>query len=139
MANHVAYSVVGSVMPAHGGATTPRHRSSAGEGLYSAKQLVDALKAAVAAVKEQLGVLAILDGTATSWPGVQRVRALLSCADPACELPPLTPAHSTLMPELLCGCSHVLLDSAVTPWPCAQSREAFCCMPLPGTSVVGFP
>ena len=37
------------------------------ERIYSAHQLVSALKAGVAAVKEQLGVLSILDGTAASW------------------------------------------------------------------------
>jgi hypothetical protein len=42
------------------------------ERIYSAQQLVQALKSASAAVRDQLQVLAILDGTAMSWPGLQQ-------------------------------------------------------------------
>jgi hypothetical protein len=40
------------------------------ERIYSAKQLTEALRSALSAVKEQLSVLAILDGSAIQWPGV---------------------------------------------------------------------
>ena len=43
---------------------------SSNERIYSAKQLTEALRSAMGAVKEQLSVLAILDGTAIQWPGV---------------------------------------------------------------------
>lgn len=42
------------------------------ERIYSAQQLVQALKSGAAAIKEQLQVLCILDGTASSWPGVNQ-------------------------------------------------------------------
>ncbi|GLI66713.1 hypothetical protein VaNZ11_010650 [Volvox africanus] len=49
--------------------TPPR---SAAERMYSAKQLTEALRSGLQAVKDQLQVLAILDGTALSWPGVSQ-------------------------------------------------------------------
>mmetsp|Transcript_37055 Transcript_37055/g.82392 ORF Transcript_37055/g.82392 Transcript_37055/m.82392 type:complete len:621 (+) Transcript_37055:296-2158(+) len=42
------------------------------ERIYSAQQLVAALRSGLAAVKDQLQVLTILDGTAASWPGVNQ-------------------------------------------------------------------
>ncbi|PNW74551.1 hypothetical protein CHLRE_12g495000v5 [Chlamydomonas reinhardtii] len=48
----------------------PHTPTSTSERIYSAKQLTEALKSGMAAVKDQLQVLAILDGTALSWPGV---------------------------------------------------------------------
>ncbi|KAG2427792.1 hypothetical protein HXX76_012117 [Chlamydomonas incerta] len=53
-----------------GGQAQPHTPNSTSERIYSAKQLTDALKSGLAAVKDQLQVLAILDGTALSWPGV---------------------------------------------------------------------
>lgn len=53
-----------------GAAAPNRHAGSTSERIYSAKQLTEALRSALAAVKEQLSVLAILDGTAVQWPGV---------------------------------------------------------------------
>ncbi|KXZ49818.1 hypothetical protein GPECTOR_19g269 [Gonium pectorale] len=46
--------------------------SSADERMYTAKQLTDALRSGLTAVKDQLQVLAILDGTAMTWPGVSQ-------------------------------------------------------------------
>lgn len=42
------------------------------ERIYSAQQLVQALKSAMASVRDQLQVLTILDSTASSWPGIQQ-------------------------------------------------------------------
>lgn len=42
------------------------------ERIYSSQQLAQALRSAVNGVREQLGVLAVLDGTASSWPGVNQ-------------------------------------------------------------------
>ena len=42
------------------------------ERIYSAQQLVMALKSGMSSVREQLQVLSILDGTAASWPGVNQ-------------------------------------------------------------------
>ncbi len=42
------------------------------ERIYSSQQLLTALKSSLSAVREQLQVLTILDGTAASWPGVQQ-------------------------------------------------------------------
>ncbi len=42
------------------------------ERIYSAQQLVQALKSAVTGVRDQLQVLTILDSTAMSWPGMQQ-------------------------------------------------------------------
>ncbi|KAG1678280.1 hypothetical protein FOA52_013901 [Chlamydomonas sp. UWO 241] len=39
---------------------------------YTATQMIHALKNSMHQVKEQLGVLAILDGTAASWPGINQ-------------------------------------------------------------------
>lgn len=46
--------------------------SKSQERIYSAQQLIQALKSGVAGVKEQLQVLSILDGSAASWPGVNQ-------------------------------------------------------------------
>jgi hypothetical protein len=54
-------------MPAAG---SPATKSQ--ERIYSSQQLVQALRSGLAAVKDQLGVLSILDGTAASWPGVNQ-------------------------------------------------------------------
>eukprot|EP00955_Chlamydomonas_euryale_P107157 365747-Chlamydomonas_euryale.AAC.34 len=42
------------------------------ERIYSSGQLVQALRSGLSGVREQLGVLSILDGTASSWPGVNQ-------------------------------------------------------------------
>ena len=42
------------------------------ERIYSGQQLTMALKSGINAVREQLQVLSILDGTAASWPGVNQ-------------------------------------------------------------------
>lgn len=42
------------------------------ERIYSAQQMVQALKSALAAVRDQLQVLTILDSNAMSWPGIQQ-------------------------------------------------------------------
>ncbi|KAF5826275.1 hypothetical protein DUNSADRAFT_3784 [Dunaliella salina] len=42
------------------------------ERIYSSQQLVQALRSALAAVREQLQVLSILDSTAMSWPGLHQ-------------------------------------------------------------------
>ncbi len=52
------------------GIGSPMRKSQ--ERIYSAQQLVQALRSGMAAVKDQLGVLSILDGTAASWPGVNQ-------------------------------------------------------------------
>ena len=46
--------------------------SKSTERIYSATQLIAALKSGLAAVRDQLQVLSILDGTALSWPGVSQ-------------------------------------------------------------------
>lgn len=46
--------------------------SKSQERIYSSQQLVAALKSALAAVRDQLSVLTILDNTASSWPGMQQ-------------------------------------------------------------------
>jgi hypothetical protein len=40
------------------------------ERVYTTSQLLSALRSGLTAVRDQLQVLTILDGTATSWPGV---------------------------------------------------------------------
>ncbi|KAJ9528718.1 hypothetical protein QJQ45_020614, partial [Haematococcus lacustris] len=42
------------------------------ERIYSGQQLIQALKSAVVGVRDQLGVLNILDNTAMAWPGMQQ-------------------------------------------------------------------
>lgn len=46
--------------------------SKSQERIYSAQQMVQALKSALAAVRDQLQVLTILDSNAMSWPGIQQ-------------------------------------------------------------------
>ncbi len=46
--------------------------SKSQERIYSSPQLLAALKSALAAVRDQLQVLTILDSTASAWPGVQQ-------------------------------------------------------------------
>ncbi|KAG1659222.1 hypothetical protein FOA52_008991 [Chlamydomonas sp. UWO 241] len=46
--------------------------SKSSERIYSSAQLVSALRSGLGGVRDQLGVLAILDGTASSWPGVNQ-------------------------------------------------------------------
>ena len=42
------------------------------ERIYSGQQLAMAMKSGMSAVREQLQVLSILDGTAASWPGMNQ-------------------------------------------------------------------
>lgn len=49
-----------------------QRQSITSERIYSARQMTEALRSALTAVKEQLSVLAILDGTAVQWPGVSQ-------------------------------------------------------------------
>uniref|UniRef100_A0A7R9VNG0 Uncharacterized protein n=1 Tax=Chlamydomonas euryale TaxID=1486919 RepID=A0A7R9VNG0_9CHLO len=51
-----------------GGGFAPTGR----EKTYSATQMIQALQSTMAQVKEQLGVLSILDGTAATWPGINQ-------------------------------------------------------------------
>lgn len=55
-------------MASQAATTSPSSRSQ--ERIYSAHQLSQALRSGLEAVKDQLQVLTILDGTAASWPGV---------------------------------------------------------------------
>ena len=50
----------------------PSKSKSSHERIYSPHQLIDALNSGLSHVKEQLGVLIILDGTASAWPGVNQ-------------------------------------------------------------------
>ncbi|KAL6761625.1 hypothetical protein V8C86DRAFT_2532972 [Haematococcus lacustris] len=51
----------------------PYHGVTVGqERIYSGQQLIQALKSAVVGVRDQLGVLNILDNTAMAWPGMQQ-------------------------------------------------------------------
>lgn len=74
-------------MPAHPAASSrgsgSKHNSGGGgrganplaksqERIYSAQQLVQALKSALAALRDQLNVLTILDGSAMAWPGLSQ-------------------------------------------------------------------
>ncbi len=56
--------------PPNGGNNNPMAKSQ--ERIYSAQQLIMALRSGMSAVREQLQVLFILDGTAASWPGVNQ-------------------------------------------------------------------
>eukprot|EP00798_Chlamydomonas_sp_ICE-L_P020179 gene20179-26916_t len=42
------------------------------ERIYSAAQLVQAMRSGVTAIRDQLQVLVVLDGTASQWPGVNQ-------------------------------------------------------------------
>ncbi|KAK9818168.1 hypothetical protein WJX72_008131 [[Myrmecia] bisecta] len=56
------------------------------ERFYSTNQLVEAVKAAMVGLRDQLGVLTILDSTATTWPGVnQAVNDLEALARMVCS------------------------------------------------------
>jgi chromosome segregation ATPase len=50
----------------------PSKATSHTERIYSPHQLNDALKSGIVHIREQLGVLVILDGTAAAWPGVNQ-------------------------------------------------------------------
>ncbi|MEW5308666.1 MAG: hypothetical protein WDW38_000605 [Sanguina aurantia] len=52
---------------------------ASGERIYSISQMVEALGSATGHVRDQLNVLAILDGTALSWPGVVHALDDLEC------------------------------------------------------------